>query len=107
MCKTIKDKEGDSVTPLGYDSEANWFITMCEQYGLPYTSAKNGEHFKFNTAEHRAFVEEFRDWYAKGYVTTEEIYGTYTSALFTAQNSFMTIGSSAGASYQCPDEQTR
>ena len=107
VCKTIKDKEGSSVTPLGYDSEANWFITMCEQYGLPYTSATQGEHFKFNTAEHRAFVEEFRDWYAKGYVTTEEIYGTYTSALFTAQNSFMTIGSSAGASYQCPDEQTR
>jgi ABC-type glycerol-3-phosphate transport system substrate-binding protein len=47
----------------------------------------------------------FRDWYQKGYVTTQEIYGAYTSGLFVAQtgtNSYMSIGSSAGATHQRP-----
>jgi ABC-type glycerol-3-phosphate transport system substrate-binding protein len=48
-----------------------------------------------------------REWYQLGLVTTEETYGSYTSNLFTEVdptklNSYMTIGSSAGASYQCP-----
>ncbi|MBQ8319334.1 MAG: extracellular solute-binding protein [Clostridia bacterium] len=111
VCKQIKDiesaKENNNVIPLGYDSESNWFITMTEQLGTPYTSA-TGDHFLFNTAENRAFVEKFRGWYEKGYVTTEEISGGYTSDLFTATGAsdlkcYMCIGSSAGASYQCPD----
>ncbi len=105
LCAAIEAAEPKN-TPLGYDSEANWFITMCEQYDLDYTSA-TGNHFLFNTAEHWAFVEEFKDWYDKGYFTTEEINGGYTSSLFTTtaadkRKTYMTIGSSAGASYQCP-----
>ena len=90
--------------PLGYDSEANWFITMCEQLDLDYTSA-TGKHYLFDTADHHAFVSEFRDWYTKGYLTTQEIYGAYTSGLFvstTSERSFMSIGSSAGATHQRP-----
>lgn len=106
LCATIKAKEPNNI-PLGYDSEANWFITMTEQLGTPYTSA-TGEHFLFNTAKNREFVEEFASWYDKGYVMTEELYGGYTSDLFTNMDatksrSYMCIGSSAGASYQCPD----
>ncbi len=111
VCATIRAKEGNNVVPLGYDSESNWFITMTEQYGTPYTSA-TGDKFLFNTAENRAFVKEFRDWYEKGYVTTEEISGGYTSKLFTQTaedklKCYMCIGSSAGASYQCPALATR
>ena len=107
LCATIKAEEPGNI-PLGYDSEANWFITMTEQLGTPYTSAKKGEYFLFNTEENRAFVERFSDWYDKGYVMTEELYGGYTSDLFTNMDttksrSYMCIGSSAGASYQCPD----
>ncbi len=96
--------------PLGYDSEANWFITMTEQLGTPYTSA-TGDHFLFNTEENRAFIERIRGWYDKGYVTTEEIYGNYTSNLFKEvspdkQKIYMCIGSSAGATYQCPAKVT-
>ncbi len=95
-------------TPLGYDSEANWFITMTEQLGTPYTSA-TGEHFLFNNDANKEFVKMFRDWYQKGYVTTQELYGAYTSALFTemdpdVKNSYMSIGSSAGATHQRPDK---
>ena len=102
-CKKIKEIDATCI-PLGYDSEANWFITMCEQYGSPYTSA-SGEHYLFNNDQNKAFVKEFMSWYDLGYVTTEEIYGSYTSGLFTATEgtrSYMCIGSSAGASYQCP-----
>ncbi|MBQ9114996.1 MAG: extracellular solute-binding protein, partial [Clostridia bacterium] len=97
--------------PLGYDSEANWFITMCEQYGSPYTSAEEGNHFLFNNDTNKSFVKMFREWHKKGYVTTQEIYGGYTSGLFVEQvetNSYMSIGSSAGATLQRPakDEAT-
>lgn len=107
VCKKIKAIDPDCI-PLGYDSEANWFITMCEQYGSDYTSA-TGDHFLFNNQKNIDFVTRFRDWYQKGYVTTEELSGGYTSELFTmdaseAGNSYMCIGSSAGASYQKPDK---
>ena len=90
--------------PLGYDSEANWFITMCEQLKSPYTSA-TGDHFLFDNETNRAFVERFAEWHKKGYVTTQEIYGAYTSGLFTTlkgTRSYIGIGSSAGATYQRP-----
>ena len=107
LCAKIKEIDPACI-PLGYDSEGNWFITMCEQLGTPYTSA-TGDHFLFNTEENRAFVERFRDWYQKGYVTTQEIYKSYTSGLFTETapdktKSYMTIGSSAGATHQAPKD---
>ena len=109
VCKKIKEIDPTSI-PLGYDSESNWFITMCEQLNSPYTSA-TGEHFLFNNETNRAFVKRFRDWYQKGYLTTQNLYGSYTSGLFTALEpndegmlirSYMSIGSSAGATHQRP-----
>ena len=103
VCAQIKAIDPNSI-PLGYDSESNWFITMTEQLGTPYTSA-TGDHFLFDTAENRAFCAEFREWYLKGYVTTQEILGSYTSSLFTSKEttkSYMSIGSSAGATHQRP-----
>ena len=103
VCKKIKEIDPTSI-PLGYDSESNWFITMCEQLGSDYTSA-TGEHYLFDNAQNKEFVKRFREWYQKEYVTTQEIYGAYTSGLFTAttgQRSYMSIGSSAGAKHQRP-----
>ena len=104
LCAAIKEIDPTSV-PLGYDSESNWFITMTEQLGSDYTSA-TGEHFIFDNEENYAFVEMFRGWYEKGYVTTQELNGgKYTSELFTATTgtkSYMSIGSSAGANHQRP-----
>ena len=105
VCAKIKELDPDSI-PLGYDSEANWFITMCEQYGSPYTSA-SGDHYLFNNEQNRAFVKMFNDWYQKGYLTTQTLYGAYTSGLFVASEgtrSYMSIGSSAGATHQRPDK---
>ena len=103
-CAKIKEIDPDSI-PLGYDSESNWFITMCEQYGSPYTSATE-PHYLFDNDTNKAFVKKFNEWYNKGYLTTQNLYGAYTSGLFVAQEgtrSYMSIGSSAGATHQRPD----
>ena len=95
--------------PLGYDAEDNWFITMCEQMGTGYTSAENGGEYLFNNAENKAFVKELREYYQKGYFTTQELYGSYTSNLFvetTDTRCYMCVGSSGGASYQMSNNDT-
>ena len=114
VCAQIKEIDPKSI-PLGYDSESNWFITMCEQYNSPYTSA-TGENFLFDNETNRNFVKMFREWYQKKWVTTEELSGGYTSALFTGESSsstssnvesgtrcYMCIGSTGGATYQQPN----
>ena len=109
ICEYIKTEIPNSI-PLGYDSEDNWFITMCEQYGSPYTSATkvDGTNFLFDNETNWAFVERFASWYAKGWVTTKELSGGYTSDAFKKAEgelgkSYMSIGSSAGATHQAPD----
>ncbi len=107
VCAQIKAIDPASI-PLGYDSEANWFITMCEQYGSPYTSA-TGDHYLFDNDKNKEFIKEFRTWYESGYLTTQTLYGAYTSGLFTAETgtkSYMSIGSSAGATHQRPNAGT-
>ena len=106
LCAEIKRIDPNCI-PLGYDSEANWFITLCEQYGYPYTSLEGEEKFLFDDERNYDFVEMIRRWYKAGYVTTQEIYGAYTSNLFTATGadevkSYMSIGSSGGTAHQAP-----
>ncbi len=106
VCAAIKAIDPNSI-PLGYDSETNWFITMCEQLGTDYTSATkvDGTNFLFDNDENKEFVKRFNEWYQKGYLTTQTLYGAYTSGLFIAQTgtrSYMSIGSSAGATHQRP-----
>lgn len=113
VCARLKKEYGDSCVPLGYDSESNWFITLMEQAGLPYTSA-TGDKYLFNTSGAQELMEKLRVWYQKGYFTTGTLYGggttsTYTSALFNGSNatlqSYMCIGSSAGATNQRPNKE--
>ena len=103
LCLQILDIDPMCI-PLGYDSESNWFITMCEQSKIPYTSA-TAPHFLFDNDDAKAFVKKFRDWYQEGYLTTQSLYGAYTSGLFVSTGdikSYMSIGSSAGATHQRP-----
>ena len=107
VCRQIKEIEPNCI-PLGYDSEANWFITMCEQYGSTYTSA-TGDNFIFDNDANRAFVKEFQGWFKEKLVTTEALSGGYTSALFTGESDsgtrcYMCIGSTGGATYQQPTQ---
>jgi len=112
VCKKIREIDSTCI-PLGYDSESNWFITMCEQSGSPYTSA-TGDNFLFDNEKNHAFVKRFRTWYENKWVTTEELNGgAYTSTLFTGKTSsgdavstrcYMCIGSTGGATYQQPTQ---
>ena len=96
-------------TPLGYDSEENFFITLAAQNGNDYTSA-TGDHYTFVNDGNKAFVAKFAEWYQKGWMTTSALIGgSYTSDAFKKANdeigkTFMSIGSSAGARYQRPDK---
>jgi multiple sugar transport system substrate-binding protein len=104
VCRQIKKIDPNNA-PLGYDSESNWFITLAEQYGSNYTSVDKDDHFLFNNKVNRDFIKMLRGWYDEGLFTTQELYGSYTSGLFVAQDdtkSYMSIGSSAGATHQRP-----
>ena len=108
VCEKIKAIDPDCY-PLGYDAEDNWFITLCEQMETDFTSAENGGQYLFNNDENKAFVKELRENYQKGYFTTQELYGSYTSNLFVEQtdtNCYMCVGSSGGASYQMSNNDT-
>ncbi len=95
--------------PVGYDSEANWFITMCEQNGWGYTSAEN-PHYLFNTDPAKAWLNDLNTKFNNGLVTTQIIYGSYTSNLFVKGPQdggvVFSIGSSGGASHQKPADGT-
>ena len=106
-CRILKKKFPDC-TPLGYDSEANWFITMCEQNGWDYTSIDK-PHYKFNNDGTVLFLEELKELYDEGLFTTQKKYGSYTSGLFTKgaeTGSIFSIGSTGGATHQTSDKFT-
>lgn len=105
VCEIIKEID-PAATPFGYDSEDNWFITMCEQLGSGYTSS-TGDKFLFDNPENRAFVERFKSWYEKGYFTTRALSGnSYTSTLFNDQKIYMSIGSTGGTTYNADTSGT-
>lgn len=106
VCEKLLQADPNCI-PLGYDSEANWFITMCEQMNIPYTTASGTDHFLFNNDQAKEVMLKLNKWKQKGYFTTQNIYGAYTSGLFVAtksneKKSYMSIGSSAGATHQRP-----
>ena len=108
VCEQILAIDPDCY-PLGYDSEYNWFITMCEQMKSGYTSAEDGGKYLFNNDTNKAFVKKLHDMYQKGYFTTQELYGSYSSSLFvetTDTRCYMSIASSGGAAYQMSNWDT-
>ncbi len=104
LCKTIKEADED-VIPLGYDSDANFFITYCAQNNIPYTTGEGSEHFLFNNAEAKAFVNTIKEYSCveggKGYWTSQAQLGsgTYTSTKFCDMELMMSIGSTGGTTY--------
>ena len=105
LCARILEIDPTCI-PLGYDSESNLFITLCQQLGSPYTSSEEGNHYLFNNQTNVEFLKRLRNWYNAGYITTQNIYGGYTSGLFTATSGtkcYMSIASSAGALHQRPN----
>jgi len=111
-CATIHTKY-PKTTPLGYDSESNWFITMCYQQEWNYTSV-DGEHYTFNNDDTKGWLTQLQTYYNNKLFTTKTEYGSYISNYFingTVKNKAdsviegcaFCIGSSAGASAQYTD----
>ena len=101
-------KDGDNMAVVGYDSDDNFFITLCAQYGIPYTHIDevtgNGVFDFYENEEARDkladILVKLNGYYKKGYITTQGVLGAYTNTLFTAQNSLFSIGSTAGVTHQ-------
>ncbi|MFA5421427.1 MAG: extracellular solute-binding protein [Bacilli bacterium] len=87
--------------PFGYDSDANWFITLCEQMNIPYTSIDPDNHFLFDNPEARAVVQDLKNWFDEGLITTQgsSPNNAYTSTQFTEGKLYMTVGSTGGTRY--------
>lgn len=93
---------------LGYDSEANLFITFTQQYGAVYTSFGadgKGVYNAFGGVDEDVLKSKeamtwYKDQFVKGNIATSTAFGTdYCSDAFKAGQCIMTIGSSAGATY--------
>lgn len=91
--------------PMGYDSDSNLFITMCEHLGISYTTNENinvpSDHITFNNADAKALVQDLVDKYKDGLFVTKGVLpnNAYTSTYFTEGKTIMSIGSTGGTSY--------
>ena len=92
---------GKKVGGIGIDSEANFFITLIQQWGGQYTGFKNGKGaYLFDNPQAKAALNWLVEEFNKGNTVTATHLGTnYCSDAFKAVQLPMTLGSSAGASY--------
>ena len=108
-CELAKMKWGNC-TPLGYDSESNWFITMAEQMGFGYTGTDANNHYLFNNAGAIAWLNQLKGYFERNYFTTQSILSGYTSNLFKLGpnngGSIYGIASSGGAGNYTLDDST-
>jgi multiple sugar transport system substrate-binding protein len=100
-CGKILSIKPNSI-PLGIDSESNLFIELAKQYGFGYTNTEG--KFDFNNESAKTMIQGLANQYlTNGYFTTQTLYGSYTSSLFsskTDEKCYMCIGSTGGAQYQ-------
>ncbi len=97
---------------IGYDSDANLFITQMAQRGIPYTTkeaTKPYEHYLFKdpktgvmNPELVNFATDLFDLTQKGILVTKGSYGSFSSDLFLSKKTMITIGSTGGSVYNDP-----
>ena len=93
------------VVPASYDSTGNGFITFTRQWGGEYTgynfTTKLGEFLWVNNANTTAAMQFFKN--NNNVITLPEYWQQeFASVPFKAQQTFVTIGSSAGIRYNLP-----
>lgn len=107
--KMISDRKKARVTnefyPLGYDSDANLFISQFAQRDIDYTTATsntNEGHFLFNNDKAKALTKEIVDLVNDKILITKGTLGgsKYTSTYFNEAKLAMSVGSTGGSSYQ-------
>jgi ABC-type glycerol-3-phosphate transport system substrate-binding protein len=93
------------IVPASYDSTGNAFITFTRQFEGGYTalnySTFKGEYLWVNNANTTAAMQFLKD--NKSIITLPEFWDQqYASTPFVNQQTFVTIGSSAGVRYNVP-----
>ena len=93
------------IVPASYDSTGNAFITFTRQFGGAYTSINfstfQGQYLWNNNTNTTAAMQFLKD--NKGVITLPEYWDqAYASTPFVNQQTFVTIGSSAGVRYNVP-----
>ena len=99
--------QGKQASVFSIDSSANLFITLTQQWEGEYTKfdANGKGQYAFNNAQSKAAMAFFKENFDKGYFASAQFFGAeYSSDAFKAQQCIMTIGSSAGASYNSPTD---
>lgn len=99
------ENAGKKAAGFSYDSEANLFITMTQQWGGGYTGfdASGKGVFLFDNAQSKAAMKFYKDAFDAKQLATTTYFGTnYSSDAFKAGQIIMTLGSSAGAGYNVP-----
>lgn len=93
----------DLFHPLSYDSQSNFFITTCRQWGGDYTTAESGTlkgYLAFDSQNVRDGLTFMQNAYNAKLVATPDDFtgeaGKYSSTYFKNLLTFMMIGSSAG-----------
>ena len=102
----IQKKDNNLNSYVGYDSDANLFITLAEQYGYGYTSVDEyGEaHLDYNNANMKGLMKTFANAAQKGYLRSPAVIGaSYSSNYFKTNNVLFSIGSTAGVKNQVAD----
>ena len=88
---------------LGYDSDDNFYITLSEQYGIPYTEVDTttgeGKFLFDNDAAHKKMFE-INEYAKKNYVLTAGSTGNRANDYFKTGQVLFSIGSTAGSKYQ-------
>ncbi len=103
----------DTWALVGYDSDDNLFITLAEQYGLPYTSLneqtlQGSVDFASVDAQGNCTVSDgymelmrtFANAYKNKYFTTKGVIGKNVNYVSTTGGMLFSIGSTGGVGYQ-------
>lgn len=98
--RTVND---DNFYPFTYDSQANFFITACRQWGGTYTEVdrtqKSKGYIAFDSPEMISALTELQTMYNDRVLAIPDTFGgttKYNSAYFTNNQSVLTVGSSGG-----------
>ena len=91
-----------------YDSDSNWFISQMYQRGIPYSSINGGKgKIEFESGQNRSdaedMVQDFKDMFDAGLITTKGVENTYGSYAFADGKVLFEIGSSGGTGYNMPE----
>lgn len=93
--------ESTRFVPFSYDSQANFFITLCRQWGGEYTGVDQNKHGKllFNSDKVKEGLAYIQKLFNKGIIGIPASYGEakYNSNPFKKIQTVMNIGSTAGA----------